>query len=325
VTQPSRPVVIVGLPRSGTTWTLTALSQDPGIRTAPERDNEDNNPSAIYAKRHLGRYPLLEPGDAAADYRRLWAWILSGATEHRRQKWARLILGPAAKERIFDGKRDAAAWLAGVVASNPRPGRATPGDPAPTTIVAKSIHAQLAVEWLASEFDITVLVLLRHPGNVLASWQQVKLKDGRNSTLETSAAIRERFGDPWGVPQPGPDPVERMCWRIGLLTAVLEDAASRHPDWHVVTHEDLCVDPVAKFKVLCEQLGLPWTDQREEYLVDHNTPGEGFRLKRVAEDLPNSWEHRLDDDALGTLQRVLAWFPIRNWTASDFQRTTDRT
>jgi hypothetical protein len=323
VTQSPRPVVIVGLPRSGTTWTLTALSQDSGIRVAPERDNEDNNPSAIYAKRRLGRYRLLQPGDAAPEYRQLWAWILSGANEPRRQQWGRMIRGPGAKERIFDGKRDVAAWLAGLVASNPRPGRITSGDMAPATVVAKSIHAQLAVEWPASEFDITVLILFRHPGNVLASWQRVKLKDGRNSTLETSAGIRERYCDPWGVPQPGPDALERMCWRIGLLTAVLEDAASRHPDWHVVTHEDLCVDPVEKFRVLCGKLGLAWTDQREDYLVDHNTPGEGFRLKRVAEDLPNSWEHRLDDDALSTLQRVLGWFPIRNWPASDFRRTTD--
>lgn len=288
-----------------------------------DRDNEDNNPAAIYAKRRLGRYPLLGPGDTSPDYRRLWAWILSGAYEPRRLQRARLLLGPAARDRIFDGRRDLAARLAGTVARNPRPGWIPPGETAPSTVIAKSIHAQLAVEWLASEFDVTVLVLLRHPANVLASWQQVKLKDGRNATLETSPGIRTRYCDPWGVPPPGPDPVERMCWRIGLLTAVLEEAADRHPDWHVVTHEDLCVDPVAKFRDLCGRLGLPWTEQREAYLIDHNIPGEGFRLKRVAEELPNSWEHRLDDHSLATLEDVLGRFPIRTWTAADFRRTAD--
>jgi len=291
------------------------------IRIAPERDNEDNNPSAIFAKRNLGRYPLLQPGDAAPEYRRLWEWILRGAQESRRQHWARLLLGPAAKERIFDGRRDVTAWFAGLLASNPRSRPIPRNGQEPATVLAKSIHVQLAIEWLASEFDVAVLVVSRHPANVLASWQQVNLKDARNSTLETSVGIRQRYCDRWGVPPPGPDPVERMCWRIGLLTAVLEEAVERHPDWHVVSHEELCVDPVTKFRNLCETLGLPWTDQRRDYLIDHNMPGEGFRLRRVAEELPDSWERRLDDESLATLRRVLDQFPIRSWSPSDFRRT----
>jgi len=316
-----RPIVIAGLPRSGTTWTLTALSQGPGIRPAPERDNEDNNPSAIYAKRMLGRYPLLNPGDASPAYRQLWEWILSGADEPRRLALARWLLGPAAKKRIFEGKRDFAAWSAGNLARNPRPGREATGPSGGRRVIAKSIHAQLALDWLDSEFKVDVLVLLRHPANVLASWMQVNLKDARNSTLETRPEVRTRYLDPWDVRLPGPDPVEQMCWRICLLTAALEDAAERHPRWLVRTHEDLCHDPVTKFQTLCHDLGLEWTDRHHDYLVSHNTPGDGFKLRRVAEDLPNAWENRLDDAALDTLKRVLGWFPIRTWTAEDFRRT----
>jgi hypothetical protein len=321
MTGSQRPILISGLPRSGTTWTLTALSEAPGVRAAPERDNEDNNPSAIYAKRHLGRYPLLSPGDLAPDYRRLWDWILDGAYEPRRVARARLLLGRSAERRIFEGKLDPAAWLAGNVARNPLP-TARRSDPPPHhRVVAKSIHSELAIEWVASEFDVDVLILLRHPANVLASWIDVNLKDSRNSTLETRPEIRSRYLDAWGVRPPGTDPVERICWRICLLSAVLEDAARRNPSWFVRTHEDLCVDPVAKFRALCVDLDLEWSTRREEYLVSHNTPGDGFKLRRVAADLPNSWEHRLDDAALETLVRVLGWFPISTWTAGDFART----
>jgi len=321
MTNGSRPIVIAGLPRSGTTWTLTALSEGPGIRPAPERDNEDNNPSAIYAKRRLGRYPLLSPGDASPEYRQLWDWILNGADEPRRLAWARWLLGPAADKRIFEGKRDFAAWAAGNLARNPKPGRVPTGTSGDRRVIAKSIHAQLALDWLDSEFAVDVLVLLRHPANVLASWMEVNLKDSRNSTLETRPEVRTRYLDPWDVRLPGPDPVEQMCWRIGLLTAALEDAAARHPHWHVRTHEDLCVDPVAKFQTLCHELGLEWTDRRHDYLVSHNIPGVGFKLKRVAEELPNAWEDRLDDTAIATLTRVLGWFPISTWTSDDFKRT----
>jgi len=321
MTTGSRPIVIAGLPRSGTTWTLTALSEGVGIRPAPERDNEDNNPSAIHAKRRLGRYPLLSPGDVSPAYRQLWDWILSGAYEPRRLAWARWLLGPGAKERIFEGKQDVAAWLAGNLARNPSPRRGSDRSSGDRRVIAKSIHTQLAIDWLASEFDVDVLVLLRHPANVLASWMQVTLKDSRNATLETRPEVRTRFLDTWDIRLPGPDPVEQMCWRICLLTAALEDSAQRHPDWHVRTHEDLCDDPVAKFKSLCVDLDLEWSDARADYLVSHNTPGDGFKLKRVAEDLPNSWEQRLDDASLETLRRVLGWFPISTWTVDDLRRT----
>ncbi len=163
--------------------------------------------------------------------------------------------------------------------------------------MAKSIHAQLAIDWIASQFDVDVLLLLRHPANVLASWMEINLKDSRYSTLENRPDIRARYVEPWGVPLPGPDPVERMSWMIGLLLAAIEEASTRHPDWHVRTHEQLCADPAGEFRRLSADLGLVWGESAEEFLVRHNTPGSGFAVKRVASELPDSWQRRLDDDA----------------------------
>jgi hypothetical protein len=311
-----RPVVIAGLPRSGTTWTMRVLGTSPGAIRIPEPDNEDKYPAAVHAKHRLGRYPCLVPGQQARDYRTLWAWILSGALEDWRSLQARRILGLGAATRIFEGHMDFASWVAATLSRNPRPG------PAPTVpVVAKSIHAQLSLEWIANEFDITTLVLLRHPANVLASWMEVQLKDGRNSTLESHPEVRSRYTDRWGVAPPGDEPIERMSWRIGLLVAALEEAVSRHPEWHVRTHEQLCTDSVATFRTLYADLGLEWCDATERFLVDNDTPGEGFDTKRVASELSSSWQRRLDDDQLATLRRILAGFPITTWSDADFERS----
>jgi hypothetical protein len=312
-----RPVVIAGLPRSGTTWTMRVLGTSPGAIRIPEPDNEDKYPAAVHAKHRLGRYPCLVPGQQARDYRTLWAWILSGALEDWRSLQARRILGLGAATRIFEGHMDFASWVAATLSRNPRPG------PAPTVpVVAKSIHAQLSLEWIANEFDITTLVLLRHPANVLASWMEVQLKDGRNSTLESHPEVRSRYTDRWGVAPPGDEPIERMSWRIGLLVAALEEAVSRHPEWHVRTHEQLCTDSVATFRTLYADLGLEWCDATERFLVDNDTPGEGFDTKRVASEMSGSWQRRLDDDQLATLKRILGRFPITTWSDADYERTT---
>jgi len=316
-----RPIVIAGLPRSGTTWTLQVLAQSPGVRRLLEPDNEDKKPSAIHAKHRLGRYPVLRPGDKAAAYRQLWEWVFSGAYDQPRFRHARRVLGPGDRERIFEGKPDLATWVAGTLARNPRPGVVPPGEPEGQRVVAKSIHLQLALDWLTSEFDVDVLVLLRHPANILASWMEVKLKDSRNSTLETRPEIRARYVEPWGVPLPGPDPIEQMSWRIGLLTAALEDAMSRNPGWLAREHEALCNDPTGEFRNVYSELGLEWTVDTDNYLRDHDTPGTGFAVNRVAAGLSESWHSRLDGDQVATLRRVLAWFPISRWTDADFEPT----
>ena len=314
-----RPILIVGLPRSGTTWTLRALACAENTHAILEPDNEDKFPGAIHAKRKVGRYPVLAPGDSAPAYRRLWEWVLSGAPESRRSLFARRLLGPGAVERIHEGRPDPVTWLAATVAREPR----VPTKDAPpwARFVAKSIHAQFAVEWLADEFDIDVVLLLRHPANVLASWMENNLKDSRNATLETRPEIRARYLEPWGVPPPGPDPIERMSWRIGLLVAAIEDAHRRHPEWQIRTHEVLCSDIVTEFRALYHELGLEWTPAAEQFLEGHNKPGTGFAVNRVASELSDSWRRRLDDAQVTTLRRELARFPITTWGDVDFAGT----
>jgi hypothetical protein len=315
----ARPVAIVGLPRSGSTWTLRALASAAGTSAILEPDNEDKYPASIHAKRKLGRYPVLRPGDEAPAYRKLWEWILRGATEDRRSRLARHLLGPGAVGRIHQGRPDPVTWLAATVARDPR-SHPTQGGRSGPRIVAKSIHTQLSVEWLADEFDIDVLLLLRHPANVLASWMETNVKDARNSTLETRPEIRARFLEPWGVPLPGPDPVERMSWRIGLLVAAIEEAASRHPEWHLRTHEQLCTDPLSEFRRLYADLDLEWGSPAEAFLEEHNTPGSGFAVNRIASEQSDSWQRRLNDHQVATLRRVLAWFPITTWGDQDYAR-----
>ena len=58
--------------------------------------------------------------------------------------------------------------------------------------------------------------------------------------------------------------------------------------------------------------------------MDNDTPGEGFATKRVAADVVDSWQRRLDDAQLATLRRVLATFPITTWSDGDLERTLPR-
>jgi hypothetical protein len=208
--------------------------------------------------------------------------------------------------------------IAGAMASHP--GNGTPSELRNQRVLVKSVHAPLALEWLADEFEFDVLVLLRHPGNVLASWLALNLNE-QFVRLEENPAVRSRFLNPWGVAAPGPDPLERMIFSIGVLSTALEAVASRNPRWHIRTHEQLCSDPHQEFKKLYADLGLSWSEAVDGFLVGNDRPGKGFITQRVAAELPDNWKRRLTSDQVDVMQRVLSQFPLKTWTAEDFHST----
>ncbi len=275
-----RPILVVGPARGGTTWTGQVLESAPGTQLLIEPDNEDKYPAAIRGKSRLGRYPVLEPGEQGGPYWDMWDWILHDASTTPRIRLARRLLSIGDQRnsfvhpRYFHGRRDPAMWAIATIGV-PRRSRRHQHPPG-TRIIAKSVHAQLALEWLTSEFEVDVVVLLRNPANVLASWKAVNFKDGRFPSLERNPRVLERYARRWEVDPPGNDTTEQICWRIALLTAALEEAAARHPEWHLMIHEETCLDPDAAFRGLFGALHLPWTERTEALPTRTRFAGDGI-------------------------------------------------
>jgi hypothetical protein len=203
--------------------------------------------------------------------------------------------------------------VAGVAGARPG-GRAVP-ELTTRRLLVKTVYLPLAVDWVASEFDVDVLVLRRHPGSVLASWISMDLND-RHIRLEEDPRVR-RLVQGAGVPLPGPDPLEHLIWQIGVLNLALDQAVERNPSFIVRTHEELCTDPVAEFRRLYDDLGLDWSPKAEEYLASNNRPGVGFPTQRVASDQPDAWKSKLDPHQIEVMRRTLAPFPLTTWTERD--------
>jgi hypothetical protein len=311
-----RPIVIAGMPRSGTTWTMEVLGCDPSLLSFMEPDSEGHRASAIWAKRQAGRFPQLAPGDRNDDYRRLWSWVFSGAPEGPRLRLGDRILRVTPQDemtRFLKGDGSVKMSLAGTLGRRP-PNRHLLPD---RRLLVKTVHAPLSIEWIAAEFDVDVVIVLRHPGSVLASWLDLDFVD-QYVEFEVRPALRNLVRS-WGVPLPGPDQLERTIWRIGMLTTALERAVAAHPTWVVRTHEQLCVDPTSEFRRLYDDLGLNWTAQAEAHLAESDRAGKGFRTQRLASELAGDWKRRLRPDQIAALQRVLAWFPLTTWTTDDFE------
>jgi hypothetical protein len=312
-----RPILIAGLPRSGSTWTMEVVECDPSLRSIMEPDSERHKASAIWAKRRTGRFPVLVPGDRSDHYRQLWSWVFAGAPEGPRLRLADKVLrgvGPPEENSFLRGQGSLKMTVAGLLGRHPRWSPTGHGDGRRPLV--KTVHAPLSIDWLATEFDIEVVVVLRHPGSVLASWLALDFVD-QYVAFEERPGVQQ-LAAKWAVPLPGPEQLERTIWRIGLLTTALEQAVASHPTWVVRTHEELCVHPVAAFQRLFADLGLTWNDRAEAHLTANDRVGKGFRTQRLASELPDNWKRRLTVDQIRKMTEVLGRFPLERWGDEDF-------
>jgi hypothetical protein len=292
-----------------------------------EPDNEKTSVVALAAKRGLGRFPVLSPGEPAEGYERMWSWAFAGSPVSPGLRIADRLFrsaSPEAREEAVSGHVAPRLRLAGLAAAagtrrhpeSPHAGPSAGRVGAWSRSIVKSVHVPLAVEWVADRFDIDVLVVLRHPANVLASWLELDLSD-RDRALDRLSAVQDRYARPWGVAPPGPEPLDRVVWQLGLLTTSLEEAAARHPRWLVRVHEELCGDPPAEFRRLFADLGLEWTDTVDDALEAGDRPGQGFTLQRRADEAADAWRSRLGPDERASLRRGLRAFPLQHWSADD--------
>jgi len=315
-------VLVAGIPRSGTTWTGQVLARAHGSALRHEPDNEKQHLEALRAKRGLGRFPVLTPGDSAEAYENLWRRAFAGPPEpgSRRQALGERLWRRSTREqreaavsgRLTPGLRAAAA-LSGRRASASGDGR---------DVVVKSVHAPLALDWLADRFpSLRVVVVVRHPANVLSSLRELQLPD-QDRALDRHPAVRDGLLRAWGVPPPGRGELERAAWQVCLLTAVLLEASARHPEWLVAEHDDLCRRPAEQFAGLSAALGVTWNERAEEFLIASDAAGEGFAVRRRREAQPGRWRSRLTAAEVDVLARAMREFPLLERWSDDLASPT---
>ena len=283
------------------------MAATPGTRHYYEPDNVDADPTGLRpaGRSGFGPYPLITPGDNGGSFRPLWDAAFAGRLPRVQQvdsglklKAVRSVLKlpRAVREPLIDlGARVLVAL---------------PGRQDRTAI--KTIYGAFCLEWLADRYDPRVVVLQRHPLNVVSSWRELQIPDfdltTRPSLLEH---YRDRFtGDPLDA---SASDLTKKAWQVGLLTTAIGDALERHPGWLLVNHEDLCADPVNRIREVCERVGMPWSPDVERFLEESNRPGQGLLPVRVTKEQPNRWRGRMSDDEVEEVTSVLARFPRRGW------------
>jgi hypothetical protein len=276
-----RPVLLVGVPRTGTSWTAKGLSQGGGVRYL--REPMQSLPQAL--KDRL-RFRYLTAGDDDPEYAAAWRGFLS-------------VRGLLSKR-----------WTLG----ESRPRRRLPLWPA--RLLIKEVYCPLALEWLARHLGAQVVVTIRHPCGFVAS--ALRLEQLGHPTiplpklLDQPRLLRRYFaGDREWLGRLD-DPVERLAAGFGMVYKVLADQLARHPEWTLVYHEALCEDPRAVFHRLFEATRIQAGPRLDAFLerTTRTADEEPYSILRETAREPEKWKAQLDAAQIEAVASVIARFNL---------------
>jgi sulfotransferase family protein len=141
-------------------------------------------------------------------------------------------------------------------------------------------YALLASGWLADRFGCRVVVVVRDPAAMVASWKRLGWTTDLGELLGQPALMRDWL-EPFRAEleavaaMPGDLPGRvGMLWRMLHLVAAAYER--RHPGVRIVRYEDLAADPLPAFAELFGWLGLGF-GERARRAVMRSTTGSAQR------------------------------------------------
>ncbi|HEU5139905.1 MAG TPA: sulfotransferase [Bacillales bacterium] len=308
-----KPIMLSGLPRSGTTWTSDVLKQADDIFYMHEPDNERLYLKTLLLKDEVHRYPYLKKGQEAPLYHKLWKDLFESHSYAEMFPSKYEVNAYEIEETL--GKKSGEVHDSFFKFTDESAKDKTLKKridhrvkPPNKRLFIKSIYNMLALDWLEEQFNCNQVVIIRHPANVISSYLKLKFPDSARNIFSQEALVNDYFGDIMPEIEKRTDVVEEMAAQIGGIYSVLEKQLESHPNWILLRHEELCENPVQQFKELYGQLGLKWTKEVKKYIVDANEPGKGFKAKRVASEEIQKYKKLLSEEQISKIREVYELF-----------------
>ena len=258
-----KPIYIVGIPRTGTTWIASILNTASGIKYFHEPFNCEFLPSEYTPYMTA----FLRAEDEAPEFSRYCRDAFAGKSQGR---FVRAFLAQPYRKLSW--------W----------PGR----------VLIKDVHAFLALEWIDCHISPNIVIVIRHPCAVAESWFRLGWKtDKFLGYIMSQPKLIEVYLKPFEYILRN---VQDFWQGIGALWGasyyVMLKQQQMHPEWLVVQHEALCQDPIGQYQKLFAQLNINWTTNSETQLMisTHKNSLKPFAPNRISAQEPDKWKERLE-------------------------------
>ena len=280
-----KQIILLGVPRSGTTWLAKILTASGEVTYIHEPDNERHTYSAYYYKRGLERFPYIKKGEENKNYYKLFynafhkPYITNGSNSNE----ILYRLANLTKKKIefnfnTTGVNKIRLAYPGMLFYSILPKQIKSRN----RRLIKSVHSILSAEFILSKFDLNAIVIIRHPAAVISSYLNMDNPDMYRNVYKNERLMKYLFIDK----QPDISKLttkEAIAgFEVALFYKIIHQLTESHPEITLIKHEDLCENPSEESKGICNRLEVNWNKKAENFIKSSNKRGEGYETNRIA-------------------------------------------
>jgi hypothetical protein len=255
----NQPILVTGAHRSGTTWVGRMLSADRGTAYISEPLNVTHRRGVYGAEvEHWYQYITEENEE---NYLPAFQQLFN----FRYHLFAELGSLRSQKDFLRMG-RDLSIFLNGKLRDQ--------------RVLLKDPFAVFSTPWFAQKLNCKVVITIRHPGGFASSLKRLNWQFDFRDLLDQPMLMRDHLeADRAEMKKMQTDDIvgqSALLWR--MIYRSVHATRSLFPDFKVVRHEDLSLDPVAGYKSLYESLGLSFDDKVRDTILNSSSSENPSKL-----------------------------------------------
>jgi Sulfotransferase family len=301
------PILVTGMPRSGTTWVGRMLTASGQVGYINEPFNLAVSPGTFrISVDHWYEYiSAANEGQVLPQLLRALEFEYPLRRELRRCRNRTHLL------------HTLRSWRGFVRSRHRRP-------------LVKEPHAVFSIPWFAERLASDVVVTVRHPAAVVSSWKRLDWSFDFSNLLEQPTLMRDWL-EPFRLEmqaalRPDKDLVHRVAFLWHVIYSVVDRQRERSPRVYVFRQEDLARDPIGEYEKLFDAMDLSFTedtasavrasssgDNPKETQVEH--PHETRIDSRATIE---NWKQRLSAEEISRIKRLTEetaslYYPSIEW------------
>ena len=256
-----RPILVTGAHRSGTTWVGKMLAAEDGVAYISEPLNVLHRPGVFSApvKRWYTYITPENEGEYLPAFQSLLDYDYHLLAEIRsirsRKDFLRMI-------------RDYHTFFIGEIHGE----RALLKDP----------FAVFSMPWFAERLNCQVVVTVRHPAAFASSLKRLNWSFDFRDLLDQPLLMRDHLepdrADMESMPADDILGQASLLWR--MIYRTVHRTCESHPDFKVVRHENLSLDPMRGYRELYQLLGLDFTPHAEKTILNSSSSENPAELSK---------------------------------------------
>lgn len=288
-----RPVLVTGAHRSGTTWVGRMLAADPQTAYISEPLNVLHRTGIFRGKvRHW--YTYITDGNSS-EFLPAFQELLDF-----RYHFLAEVGSIRSRRDLLRMGRDLAVFINGRLRD--------------LRVLMKDPFAVFSAPWFAQALNCRVVVTVRHPAGFASSLKRLGWPFDFNDLLAQPMLMRDHL-EPDRADMESAEPGDiigqaALLWRA--IYRAVDSMRVRHPEFIIIRHEDLSLDPVNGFRGLYDSLGLAFDEKARDTILNSSSsenPAEPSRKKMYSVKLdsranPDNWKRRLTTDEITRIRRM---------------------